>query len=112
MVKWRLAYGVLCDKKAPSKLKCKFYRVVVRPALLYGVLASVKLTCSGDACCRDKDVEMMCGYTRRENIRNDVIRDKLGVTSMVDKMREARLRWFRHMQMSADAPVRRCKCWI
>ncbi|KAG5625058.1 hypothetical protein H5410_010276 [Solanum commersonii] len=35
-MKWRLASRVLCDKKIPSRLKGKFYRVVVRPALLYG----------------------------------------------------------------------------
>ncbi|KAF3660389.1 putative OTU domain-containing protein-like isoform X1 [Capsicum annuum] len=35
-MKWKLASGVLCDKKVPPKLKGKFYRVVVRPALLYG----------------------------------------------------------------------------
>ncbi|KAG5632599.1 hypothetical protein H5410_004316 [Solanum commersonii] len=32
----RLASRVLCDKKIPPRLKGKFYRVVVRPALLYG----------------------------------------------------------------------------
>ncbi|PHT59458.1 Triose phosphate/phosphate translocator, chloroplastic [Capsicum baccatum] len=35
-MKWKLAAGVLCDKKVPPKLKGKFYRVVVRPTILYG----------------------------------------------------------------------------
>ena len=35
-MKWRLASGVLCDKKVPPQLKGKFYKVVVRPAMLYG----------------------------------------------------------------------------
>jgi len=35
-LKWRRASGVLCDKKLPLKLKGKFYRTTVRPALLYG----------------------------------------------------------------------------
>lgn len=36
-MKWRLAFGVLCNKKIPLKLKGKFYRMIVRPSLLYGV---------------------------------------------------------------------------
>ncbi|XP_059304596.1 uncharacterized protein LOC132056420 isoform X2 [Lycium ferocissimum] len=35
-MKWRLASGVLCDKKVPPQLKGKFYKVVVRPTMLYG----------------------------------------------------------------------------
>ena len=35
-LKWRRASSVLCDKKVPLKLKGKFYRTPVRPALLYG----------------------------------------------------------------------------
>ncbi|KAE8654891.1 Detected protein of unknown function [Hibiscus syriacus] len=35
-LKWRAATGVLCDKKVPLKLKGKFYRMAIRPALLYG----------------------------------------------------------------------------
>jgi len=35
-LKWRSALDVLCNKKVPLKLKGKFYRTIVRPAMLYG----------------------------------------------------------------------------
>ncbi|GKE90130.1 hypothetical protein Tco_1567605, partial [Tanacetum coccineum] len=35
-LKWRAATGIMCDKKVPLKLKGKFYRVEIRPAMLYG----------------------------------------------------------------------------
>ncbi|WMV29994.1 hypothetical protein MTR67_023379 [Solanum verrucosum] len=108
----RLASGVLCDKKIPPRLKGKFYRVVVRPALLYGAecwpiknshvqkihVAEMRM------------LRWMCGHTRSDKIRNEVIREKVGVASVVDKLREARLRWFGHVKRRcADAPVRRCE---
>jgi hypothetical protein len=34
-LKWRQASGVLCDLRVPLKLKGKFYRTVIRPAMLY-----------------------------------------------------------------------------
>jgi Reverse transcriptase (RNA-dependent DNA polymerase) len=34
-VKWRQASGILCDKKVPNKLKGKFYRMTIRPAIMY-----------------------------------------------------------------------------
>lgn len=52
----------------------------------------------------------MCGHTMRDKIRNDDIRNKVGVTSMEDKMHEARLRWYVHVKRrGVDAPVRRCE---
>ncbi|WMV39928.1 hypothetical protein MTR67_033313 [Solanum verrucosum] len=114
-MKWRLASGVLCDKKIPPKLKGKFYRVVVRPALLYGAecwpvknahvhkmhVAEMRM------------LRWMCWHTRSDRIRNEVIREKVGVASVVDKLREARLRWFGHVKRrSADAPVRRCEVMV
>ncbi|KAG2481161.1 hypothetical protein PVAP13_J683447 [Panicum virgatum] len=34
-MKWRQASGVLCDRRVPQKLKGKFYRTAIRPAMLY-----------------------------------------------------------------------------
>jgi hypothetical protein len=35
-LKWRQASDALCDFRVPLKLKGKFYRIVIRPAMLYG----------------------------------------------------------------------------
>jgi hypothetical protein len=35
-LKWRHASDVLCDPRVPLKLKDKFYRIMIRPAMLYG----------------------------------------------------------------------------
>ena len=35
-LKWRQASGILCDKRMPQKLKGKFYRTIICPAMLYG----------------------------------------------------------------------------
>jgi hypothetical protein len=35
-LKWRQASDILCDPRVPLKLKGKFYRIAIRPAMLYG----------------------------------------------------------------------------
>jgi len=50
----------------------------------------------------------MCGYTTKDKIRNEIIRNKVGVVPIEEKMRETRLRWFGHVtRRPRDAPVRR-----
>ena len=111
-MKWRFASGVLCDKNMPLKLKGKFYRAVVRPIMLYGVECwPVK----NSHVQKMKVAEMrmlrwMCRYNRINKIRNEDIPDKVSVSPMKNKMREARLRWFGHMKRRGTyAPARRCK---
>ncbi|KAM3288848.1 hypothetical protein P3S67_022278 [Capsicum chacoense] len=111
-MKWKLASGVLCDKKVPPKLKGKFYRVVVRPAMLYGAecwpvknshIQKMKVA-------EMRMLRWMCGLTRGDRVRNETIREKVGVTPVESKMREVRLSWFGHVKRRGmDAPVRRCE---
>ncbi|KAF3615746.1 putative serine/threonine-protein kinase HT1-like [Capsicum annuum] len=43
-------------------------------------------------------------------VRNEIIREKVGVALVEDKMREGRLRWFGHvMRRGPDAAVRKCE---
>lgn len=55
-------------------------------------------------------LKWMCGHIWRNTIKNDVIWSKMKVASVVDKMRETRLGWFRHVKRRCeDIPVRRCE---
>ncbi|PHT56504.1 hypothetical protein CQW23_04990 [Capsicum baccatum] len=52
----------------------------------------------------------MCGHIRKDKVGNGIIREKVRVISVEDKMREVRLRWFGHvMRKGLDASVRRCE---
>ncbi|PHT26960.1 Kinesin KP1 [Capsicum baccatum] len=83
-LKWRLALGVLYDKKVSPKLKGKFYRVVVHLALLY------ETECwPGEE--RDYSREGECGFGGEQDARSAVI-----------------LVWH-VMRRGSDVPVRKCE---
>ncbi|XP_060183241.1 uncharacterized protein LOC132613217 [Lycium barbarum] len=103
---------VLCDKKVSPRLKGKFYRVVVRPTLLYGAECWPVRTAHAQKMnvAEMRMLRWMCGHTRRDMIRNEVIRGKVGVAPVADKIRETRLRSFGHVKRRCeDVPVRRCE---
>jgi hypothetical protein len=108
-LKWRQASGVLCDPRVTLKLKGKFYRTAIRPSMLYVAecwptkmrhvqqLSVVEM----------RMLRWICGHTRRDRVRNDDIRKRLGVAPVEEKCVQYRLRWFGHMQRRpAEAPIR------
>ncbi|XP_057535268.1 uncharacterized protein LOC130813451 [Amaranthus tricolor] len=114
-IKWRAATALLCDRLFPSKLKGKFYRTSIRPALLYGTkcwpvkkIFEHKMKVS-----EMRILRWMCGHTLVDRIRNQEFRDKLGVAPISRKMSENRLRWFGHVQRkNLAAPMRRVESII
>ncbi|KAL5137686.1 Craniofacial development protein 2 [Glycine soja] len=109
-MKWRKASEVLCDAKVPIKLKGKFYRTAVRPAILYGTECwAVKSQLENKVGVAEmRMLRWMCGKTRQDKIRNEAIRERVGVAPIVEKMVENRLRWFGHVERRpVDSVVRR-----
>ena len=50
-------------------------------------------------------IRWMCGFTRLDRIRNVVIRERVGVAHLEEKLRENKLRWLGHVKRrSVDAP--------
>jgi hypothetical protein len=92
----------------PQKLKGKFYRTAIRPAMLYGV-----------ECCPTnfrhvqqlsvaemRMLRWICGHIRMDWVMNDDIHDRLGVAPIEEKPVQHRLRWFGHVQRRpSEAPV-------
>ncbi|KAK3508704.1 hypothetical protein QTP70_004253 [Hemibagrus guttatus] len=92
--------GVLCDRKISARIKGKVYRTVVRPAMLYG-LETVSLRKRQESELEVAELKMLrfsLGVTRLNRIRNEYIRGTAHVGRLGDKVREARLRWFGHVQ--------------
>ncbi|KAK3524733.1 hypothetical protein QTP86_001887, partial [Hemibagrus guttatus] len=97
---WRKVSGVLCDQKISARIKGKVYRTVVRAAMLYG-LETVSLRKRQESELEVAELKMLrfsLGVTRLDRIRNEYIRGTAHVGRLGDKVREARLRWFGHVQ--------------
>ncbi|PVH48241.1 hypothetical protein PAHAL_4G288400 [Panicum hallii] len=108
-LKWRQASGVLCDRKVPQRLKGKFYRTAIRPAMLYGAKCwpTKRRHVQQLSVAEMRMLRWFCGHTRRDRVRNEDIRDRVGVAPIEEKLIQHRLRWFEHVQRRPpEAPVR------
>ena len=100
-----------------TRTKIKLYRAFVTPVLMYG---------SECWCLRKEDerrilvaemswLRRIAGRTRRDRIRNEVIRKELGQReTLVDKIRKRRLTWFGHVVRMDDKrlPARALYCHV
>lgn len=83
-----------CDTKVLLKLKRKFYRTTVRSAMLYETKCwAVKNKHENKISVTEiRMMHLMCDKARWNKIRNDSIRERVGVAPILQKMVENRFK--------------------
>ena len=69
-------YIIMCDRTVPDKIKGRLYKVMVRPAMLYGMEA-VAVTKAQERKMEVAEMKMLrlsIGKTRLDRIRNEEVR--------------------------------------
>ena len=86
---------MLCDKRAPPRVKSKIYKSMVLPAMVYG-METTAITKSQERKLTVTEMKMllfMLEITRLDRVRNEEVRKRLNTGEVSTKLREARLRW-------------------
>nr|GEW42770.1 hypothetical protein [Tanacetum cinerariifolium] len=89
-LKWRAETGVICDRNVPLKLKGKFYRAAIRPAMLYGseCWPITKALANRMEVAELRMLRWTCGKIMLDMIPNGVYRAELEVETIINKMRK------------------------
>jgi hypothetical protein len=87
-LKWRQASDVLCDPRVPLKLKGKFYRIAIQSAMLYGAeyWPTKRRHVQQLSVAEMRMLRWICGHTRRDRVRNNDIRERLGMSPVEEKL--------------------------
>ena len=107
-------YPLMKEKEIPKDVKVCIYTTVLRPVLLYG---SETWTLTSKLKSRIQATEMrvlrlIYGVTRRDRVRNEVIRQTLKVESVLTIIERNLLRWYGHVERMPDSrDVKRIHKW-
>ena len=105
--KWRMATGVLCDRRIPLSLKSKFYKTAIRPVALYGS-ECWPTTVKHEQALHSMEMRMLrrcLGLTWHDHVTNEDARKMLGVPPITEKLREQRLGWYGHVMRARPDSV-------
>ena len=96
---WRRVSGVICDRRLLVRVKEKVYRSVARPTMVYKLetVAVTKKQVEEMEVAKMKMLRFAMGVMRKDKIRNEHIRSTVKIKRLEMKMREDRLRWYRHV---------------
>jgi hypothetical protein len=106
---WRQASDDLCDPRVPLKIKGKLYRTAIRPDMMCGAeyWPTKRRHIQQVSIAKMRMLQWICGHTRKDQVQNNNISERLVVAPVEEKLMQHRLRWFRHLQRRpAEAPIR------
>lgn len=87
-MKWRSAYGVLCDRNMPLQLEGNSIRSLFK--LLYRIEVSIFIARQNkNGFHRDEYIDMDGMKNKLDKIKNGKMQTKLGVALIEDKLRES-----------------------
>ena len=107
--KWRDLSGVIYDKKVPIKPKSKLYKIVARPATVYGSECWA-LRKQEEQRLHTTEMKMLRwsqGKTRKDIIKNETIRGIARVTPIKRVLTRKRLSWYGHVMRREDTHIPR-----
>ena len=95
-----LLYPLLKEREIPTKVKITIYKTILRPILTYGSEAWVliKRLQSKVQAAEMRVLRLILGVNMRDRLRNEVIREKLNVESVLEFIERSQLRWFGHVK--------------
>ncbi|XP_076045633.1 uncharacterized protein LOC143027846 [Oratosquilla oratoria] len=95
-----LLYPLLKERTIARRVKTLLYTTILRPILTYGA-ETWKLTTKTESrigAAEMRVLRIIYGVTRRDRIRNEVIRAELGVESVLELVQRGQLRWYGQMK--------------
>lgn len=110
-----MLYPILKDKNPPRKCKIIMYKTILKPILTYAAeyWTLTTKTMSKVQAAEMRVPRLIRGLARRDRMRNDRIREELGVnTSLLEEVERSKLRWYGHVKrMEQDRKPRKYLEW-
>ena len=103
-MKWREMAGLICDMGMPNKLKSKIYGTVLKLVLMHETECWT-MRKKEEVPMRSTEMQMLrwiVAVSRKDRVSNEEIKIRCGMEDILEKVREARLRWFGHVSGRDD----------